>query len=131
MNVKSGFQLGQHYAPLTCARLSVNTKPDDCGKLLVLLRYKVKSLQLPSRRAVTEEGPNGSLISWDATDRWDPGPVARGAAQQRHRTLTDQEGRNKRESHSRVRTSTSNDKGGPWDAWRLYIVTGVWVMRIG
>ena len=70
---------------------------------------------------MTEKGPNGS-ISGDATDGLDPGPVARRAAQQRHRTLTDQEGRNKRESHKlklskmRMRTSISNEDGGPWDA---------------
>ena len=63
--------------------------------------------ELPSQRAETEEGPNGS-IRGDATDERDPGPVARRAAQQRHRTFTDQEGRNKRESHSKMRTSISN-----------------------
>ena len=89
-----------------------------------MARYVLLGAELSSRRGGTEEGPNGS-ISWDATDEWDPGPVARGAAQQRHRTLTDQEGRNKGESHSKMRTSVSNENGGgAWDAslWRLYIV---------
>ena len=57
-------------------------------------RVYVNVNELPSRRAVTEEGPNES-IRGDATDEGDPGPVARRAAQQRHRTLTDKEGRNK------------------------------------
>ena len=73
---------------------------------------------------VTEEGSNGS-IRGDATGERDPGRVARRAAQQRHRTLTDKEGRNEGESHSKMRTSVSNENGGgAWDAslWRLYIV---------
>ena len=82
---------------------------------LIILILKLKlmhSYRHSARRP--EEGPNGS-IRGDATDERDPGPVARRAAQQRHRTLTDKEGRNKRESHSKMRTSISNENGGPWD----------------
>ena len=96
--------------------------------MLYAIVMNTLTLELPSRRAVTEEGPNGS-IRGDATDEGDPGPVARRAAQQRHRTLTDKEGRNKRESHSKMRTSISNENGGPWDVWRLYIVMGVITYR--
>ena len=34
-------------------------------------------------------------------------------------------GCNKRESHSKMRMSNSNEKGGPSDVWQLYIVMGV------